>query len=856
MIATLATLAGLALSQTDPPALIPPKLLGAVPEVVADGVRRDAPAEVRLQFVVDETGAPSEIVVTAATDPDPRIAAAAVEAVSALRFSPATDGGTPIAARLRLVVQVGTSPTYSGLDRRAPEPTPGPPMTGDGILSGRVLERGTRLPLPGLPVLLPELNISTTTDRDGTFRFEGLPRRALRLEIPALDHEPVTETVTAGEQPQLFRLEKAAKARYESVVEAEASDATSVKISVEVAREIPGSSGDPLKVVEVLPGIARPAAAGPSAGQLSVRGSAPEDTNFYVDGLPVFQVFHFGGLYSVLQDEWIGDIDYRAGGFSAEYGEATGGLLGISFAPMKDDGVHGNVDINVYHASALVTGAVGGGWTVGGGFRRSYFDAFVPLVAGDAVSFTAAPRYYDYQARADYRPNSNVSLRLAVFGSDDTISLATKNPSDDDPSSRGFELSRSFHQVQAATDLRLAPGLSLYAGLGTSYQQFELFPSADTAFQLTFDPVTARSHVTWQALPNLSVRGGLWTTFTRFNVDASIPPPPQEGQPSQPTATRESISSQESGVSTEGALFAEATWQPVDRFDVVVGARVSGWLGNFDAVSFDPRVTLRYGWDTGTTLTAAAGWYHQAPEADETSVGFGTTTLDAEWAVQTSLGVKQSFGEWGSLEVTGFYKNLGQLVTASQSFAGSGGGGQGGGDRYTNDGTGYVVGGELLARLTSRWVDGWVSYTLSRSRRVDGPGQEERPFSFDQTHVLSVVAGVDLTHGWRFSSRLRYSTGNPSTPLGPGYFDSAADAYVPRETGPRLSERVDDFVQLDLRIDKTWIFDSWRLVTYLEVNNATNRTNIEQVGYNYNYTERQDIESLPLVPSFGVRGSF
>ena len=153
-------------------------------------------------------------------------------------------------------------------------------------------------------------------------------------------------------------------------------------------------------------------------------------------------------------------------------------------------------------------------------------------------------------------------------------------------------------------------------------------------------------------------------------------------------------------------------------------------------------------------------------------------------------------------------------------------------------------------------VDAWVAYTLSRSRRVDRPGEPERFFSFDQTHVLSLVAGVQLGAGWRFGTRLRYATGNPFTPLEPAYFDAGADVWIPRAAAAPLSARAGAFFQLDLRIDKTFLFDDWRLDLYLEVNNASNRANIEAIQYADDYRSRDDITSLPLTPSLGIRGSF
>ena len=284
-----------ALIFAEPPLRTPPVLLGDPPRAEAAAGRRDMLDVVRLQLTLDEQGGPTEVVVFTSTTDDPAVLEAALAVGRTLRFQPATDGGEPIAARIRVQVEVGSSPAWAGRDRRPLEAPPPPPVAGDGEVLGRVLERGTRRPLPGLPVTLPELGRIETTDAAGRFRFEGLPKRPLRLEIPALDHEAVAEEITAGGEERVFRLERAPNARYESVVEAPTSDASAIRIPVSGAREVPGSSGDPVKVVEVLPGVARPAAAGPGAGQLSIRGSAPEDTRFYIDGMPVYQVFHFGG---------------------------------------------------------------------------------------------------------------------------------------------------------------------------------------------------------------------------------------------------------------------------------------------------------------------------------------------------------------------------------------------------------------------------------------------------------------------------------------------------------------------------------------------------------------------------------
>jgi len=836
--ATLIALAllGAAPGDTPQPQVTRPELTTPPPSLPTALHRRGVALEPTVQVTIDTEGVPSDVVVT--RGPGARYEQAIIDAVLALRFTPATVDGEPRAVRLELALPV-EGVAWQGIARRAPEPTP--IETHD--IAGEVLERGTRSPLPGLPVILDGRR-QVLTDADGGFAFDDVPAGPHTLEIPAFDHEPARVPVTVPGEPLTVRLTPRAQRRYRTLVEGKSGDAVKVVVPVERAREVAGSSGDPVKVLEALPGVARPPAAGPSAGQISIRGSAPEDTRYYVDGMPLFQLYHFGNVYSVLQDPWIDGIDYRPGGFSVEFGDATGGLLDVSLADLRDDTFHGDIDVNVYHAGVLFTVPVSESWTVGAAFRRSYVDGILKAVVdSDTASFSTAPRYYDYQLRADWRPNDRQNLRLSVFGTDDLLQLVRSEPDPLDPSFTGFELSRSFLQVQGTYTEQLTQALGMKLGVATSYQRLTVKPGGNL-FDLTFDPITLRGILTWRGSRELSIRGGLDGTLTRFRVDARTPAPTKEGQVSSPTATQTVIEATEDGYSGSVAGWVEAAWRPRDDLSVIGGLRATGWGGGFGDSAIDPRVTVAWDVADQTTLSLAGGLTHQAPTPDESSDSFGNPELTTERGAYVNLGVRQGFSDVLSVDLQGFYKALDDLVTPTDTP---------GAPRYDNAGTGWVAGAELLVRLTTPIVDGWVSYTLSRSRRADRPGEPERFYSVDQTHVLAVVAGVELGARWRFGARLRYATGNPFTPLEAAYYDANADVYVPRAAAATLSRRLAPFLQLDLRLSKTFVFDAWQLVTYLEVSNVTNRENIEQVGYNFDYTSREDITSLPLVPSLGIR---
>ena len=158
----------------------------------------------------------------------------------------------------------------------------------------------------------------------------------------------------------------------------------------------------------------------------------------------------------------------------------------------------------------------------------------------------------------------------------------------------------------------------------------------------------------------------------------------------------------------------------------------------------------------------------------------------------------------------GFYKQLDSQVIGTASPSGTR-------LAYTNDGTGYVVGGELLVKYKpDEHFFGWLAYTLSRSVRSDGPGMPEYLFQYDQPHILTVLGSYNLGHGWEFGARFRLISGNLVTPerLRPDLArlqprTAPTPSSTPRSgtytaipiSGPS-SERLPLFHQLDIRVDK------------------------------------------------------
>jgi hypothetical protein len=161
----------------------------------------------------------------------------------------------------------------------------------------------------------------------------------------------------------------------------------------------------------------------------------------------------------------------------------------------------------------------------------------------------------------------------------------------------------------------------------------------------------------------------------------------------------------------------------------------------------------------------------------------------------------------------------------------------------------------IVKREISEHAFGWLSYTYSHARQTNRNGEAWFPTSFDQPHVLNAVASYKPGAGFELGARFQLSSGRPDANIIGATFDADCGCYQPVQTGSR-DTRVPTYEQLDVRIEKTWLFELWSIGAYIDVINVTNRKNQEGVDYDYRYRESAPITSFPIFPTIGVRGQW
>jgi hypothetical protein len=250
-------------------------------------------------------------------------------------------------------------------------------------------------------------------------------------------------------------------------------------------------------------------------------------------------------------------------------------------------------------------------------------------------------------------------------------------------------------------------------------------------------------------------------------------------------------------------------------------------------------------------LKGGVGLYGQEPPPQESDEDIGNPDLSAERDLHASVGAERRFGPDLDVDVTVFHKWLDRLSVRNAAFTTDPSA-----PRYTSEGDGRIYGLELQlrGRLRDRF-SGFLAYTYQRSFRTDGPGAAERPFDFDQPHILTAAGTWDLPRGWAVGARFRLVSGNPDTPVTDSIYVAGTDVYVP-VFGAVNSDRLGPFHALDVRVDRTWQRRSWKASVFLDVQNVYNRGNPEGWDYRFDYRERTALTGLPILPILGAKAEW
>lgn len=788
--------------EIDVSAIEPPRPLENPPITYpADAPPITEPIEVKAHVRIAVDGSVPEVTIVEGATPE--LDEAVVEAVKQFRFEPAKLNGEPVE------VVVPFSHTF------VPPPKPvtedaAPEL--DAILEGVATTMGTRSPVAHATVFAKGDGGEwlTTTDEKGHF---VLPVRSgpIEVRVVADGHKKFVQYEHLPPNLRLkvkYLVERETYGLFQSITRAE-RDRTEVSRTTLSGREItkvPGTFGDPFRVMMVLPGVGSVMSLLPLP---IVRGSSPGNTGIFLDGVRLPLLFHLLGGPSVIHPEFVDSVDFYPGGFPVQYGGYTGGIINGNTRRARPDESRLEFDLNLVQAGAFARHSVDAldmTATVAG--RIGYPGVLLSLVAPE-INFN----YWDYQARFDFGSMEN-AWSVFFYGAEDAIELR-----ETEGAPWQNLLRFTFHRL----DLRHRRGPTdnnVNFRLVFGYDDSAIGPETSTTESVStgswsIDP-QLRWH--WKLDPRLELNTGVDGSFRGVST---------------PIGGGEDVGGVllESGLLTVGGAFTELVLTPIESLRIIPGVRAD--LYNHKGTTqwnVDPRLTVRYrvydGEVGGTWLKGMVGRYHQPPRFFVPMPGADTSSLSLGLleSTQVSIGAETRIAPGIELDVQTYYNHMDPLMfdlafnqpvddvlqrppshppwelppPGSSEFDQNLLGNMFG--RQRGRSYGLEV---MLRKRDSERLFGWISYTLSRSER-QGSDSVYRPSDFDRLHILNVVAGIKLPRNWELGGRLLLQSGTPLTTLY-GYNDARSDGQF----------------RFDLRVDKRAVWKDWLLDFYVDIINAT-----------------------------------
>ena len=713
-------------------------------------------------------------------------------------------------------------------------PAPADPVT--IAITGRVVDAQGH-PVAGATVVVEGAATPLRTGPDGAYHLDGARPGA----TIAVDKDGFQTGLGSVAGPAIDDIALASLEHNAETIEIHGdpppASPGATKLDRSETERIPGTGGDLVRTLTALPGVANTQRPSSMSG-IVIRGSAPQDSKILIDGFEVPLLYHAIGLRAIVPTESIASLDYIPGGFDVGYGRAGSGIVALTTRPGEAHATE-QAEVSLLDGGVLAQGAAGGATRYMLAFRRSTIDLLLPHVIPSRVnlSLTTVPYYYDVQARIDHDLSPHWQLALSAIGSLDALEIFADKAKN--PDKRFFD-ETEFIRVTATARWHDGPWSATVAA-SEMPEDIDTERGAVQHIDAKRLETTVRGELTRSAdhaagLVDLSWRLGAEADVSRYHLDLAIPTPQHNGV-LQTMRDPNDVSTRFDGVvwTPDFAAWTALSAGLGSRVRLTTGLRIDGFDRSGE-VAIQPRGQLEIRLADKTTARLAAGAYRRPAEYQDELL----TSLHSEHNTQLVAGLEHEPREGIRIQPSIYYTDRSHLVSNDAS------------GQLGNLGRGTTYGAELLATLRGGPWFGWLSYSYSRSTRVDYPGAAERLFEYDQTHNLNAALSWRRDN-WQLGARFELYSGLPYTPVTGSVYDSDANFYHPIY-GAADSQRTPIHHQLDIRIDHTWHPAGIALTGFLDVQNVYLNDSVTSYSYSYDYSQRFSFVGLPILPTIGVRG--
>ena len=729
----------------------------------------------------------------------------------------------------------------------------------NATIKGSVKDATNNEAIPFANVFIEQINSGVATDLDGRFEFKNINSGLYTIKCSFVGYESKTyaEIIVTPNKPTILDVKLIKSSTSLEILEitsspfqkSEESPLSKRSISATEIYRNPGGNRDISRVIQSLPGVASTVS---FRNDIIIRGGAPNENRFYLDGIEIPNINHFatqgssGGPVGMINVNFIREVDLYSGAFPANRGNSLSSVMEFKQIDGNPDRIAKTLTIGSSDIGATLDGPINDKTTFVLSARRSYLQLLF-----SAIGLPFLPTYNDFQFKTKTKLNDKNQITVIGIGAVDDFELNTgANDNEDDPD----VIERNNYilgYLPVTTQWNYATGINWTHFKDNSFQNFILsrnhlnnesvkykdnikegqnllqnYKSEEIETKFRFENTIRNNgwkinfgtgleavkykNKTYQKIIFQNVEDTL-----NFNSELNFIKSSFFGQISKKTLNNKVIAS--FGIRTDQNSYSKQMANPLKQLS--------------------PRFSLAYSIDEKTSLNFNIGQYFQLPAY--TVMGYrnssnellnknnNITYINNKHLV---FGIETNPGNFSKITVEGFYKkydNYPFLIGDSISLANLGGDfGVIGNEEVTSSSEGRSYGVEFLAqKKLNKSFYGILAYTWVRSEFKD-KNDFYKPSAWDNKHIISITGGVKLKKDWEIGMRFRFSGGAPYTP-----YDTINSSYssiwdinsfgvfdYDNLNGKRLKSNHG----LDVRIDKKWYWKKVTLNLYLDVQNLYN----------------------------------
>ena len=536
---------------------------------------------------------------------------------------------------------------------------------------------------------------------------------------------------------------------------------------------------DVMKTIQLMPGVQ--AGVEGSAG-LYVRGGGPDQNLILLDGVPVYNVDHLFGCFSVFTPEAVKKVTLFKSSFPARFGGRLSSVVDVRSNDGDMKKYHGTLSVGLLSSKIQLEGPIIRDKTSFNiSARRSYIDLIAKpfMPKDDKISYY----FYDINAKINHKFSDRSRLFLNFYNGKDSYYFKT---TDSSSSMYKDKMSLNWGNTIATARWNYIFNQKLFSNTTVAYNKYRM--DANSTVYTKTNLIESISESNYHS----NYHSGIcdWSYLIDFDYNPTPAHHIKFGagylhHDFRPEVATSKIQEKEDGITKQDTLYNSISNSTIqahevsayieDNFDI--GSRLRMNVGlhlsmfrvqRRNYFSVQPRVSARYQLTKHTALKASytkmSQYIHllsSTPISMPTDLWVPVTSkIKPMQAHQYSLGSYYTGLPGWEFSVEGYYKQMRNVLEYKEgvSFLGS----SSGWENKVEMGKGRSMGIEFMAQKTTGKTTGWIAYTLAKSDRkfaIGGINNGERfPYKYDRRHNLSLVVNhkfsnrIDIGASWIFST--------------------------------------------------------------------------------------------------------